>query len=140
MSLENFDDHKIDSLLKKVSALANGGIDGEKSVAQAKLNQIGIKYGVDVKDLVVNVDLITREFTVANTDDAMQIMAHCIWDVSPDTQIRNSKRKVYCVIGLENYLIIKENYNKHWKAYKKKKNELLVSYIIENQIGMIKNT
>jgi hypothetical protein len=132
------DSVKFDALLKKVSALANNGIDGEKIAAQSKLNEIAMKYGVDAKDYFNGSDLITREFVVANTDDAMQIMAHCIWDLKPSIEIRSHKRKMFCVIGIKDYILAKEKYKYYWRKYKKLKDELLVSFVIEHGIGIAK--
>lgn len=82
----NPDLEKIKELLKKVQALAERGIEGEKEAAKGKLKILLAKYNVSLSEIIKN-RKTKREFSLKNTGECATILLHCILDTEPKAKV-----------------------------------------------------
>ena len=124
------------SKIKKVSELAERGIDGEKENAKAKLIELQEKYKTTHKQIKKQ-----RTFKLANFEDCKDIMAHCILDVDIDAQIEGSKQKkeLYCNLTKEQYDKVCENFNWYYPSYVTMKDYLLKGFVLSKKLGVNSN-
>lgn len=81
---------KIKDLAKKLRALADRGVDGEKINAEIKLTALLAKHGLSIADL--DDDRVNHEQFIYKNGQAI-ILSHVIWRTMPDVKIWGSKRK-----------------------------------------------
>lgn len=132
----NKDSADVYDLISKVEELAKRGVDGEKVVAQKKLNELCLKYGV-VCNEIDGFESIVRSFKYHNTD-AKIMLSHCIWDVLPNAEIQNDSllKTLFVVSTIPQLIKIKERYKYYSKKYKEESKKYLNTFILKNNIGV----
>jgi len=133
MSVDTKDTEEVRALLVKLNELAKRGVGGEADNARSKLKSLLLKYDLDISDLD---DLVEsrREFPYGGTD-VKQLLAQCIWDARPDAEITSSKKRLYAILTLSEYVEVKEKYAHYSKCYKKEREQFLSAFIKKNGIG-----
>jgi hypothetical protein len=81
-------DDSIISLLKKIKALADRGVNGEREAAKAKLAALLKRYNIKPEDLLTETDRQEWPFKFANEDE-LDVLCHCYNTIRPseDDQI-----------------------------------------------------
>ncbi|SRR5581483_36301 len=77
--------------LRKIQALAERGIDGEKVVAQRMLDALLAKHGLTLADITDH-DLDFREFKTTDDLDA-SLLIHCILFVAGTVHVRHARHR-----------------------------------------------
>ncbi len=136
-SQHNPDLDKIKELLKKVGALAERGIEGEKEAAKGKLKILLDKYHLTLSELTKN-RKTKREFNLKNTGDCATILLHCILDTDPKAKvwITPSLRKTTTWLNPEQFINVTEKFKYYWKLYEIQKKSFLHAFLIKNNLGL----
>ena len=131
---------KVKNLIKKVKALADKGIDGERESAQQTLEKLLKKYGIKSKDIEQN-NKTKRTFRIVNKDDCITILSQIIWDVVPDAKIKQHVRalEIYCSLTNEQFIEISEKYQYYWKLWCEEKQHTIIAFVVKNNLGVNQN-
>ncbi len=131
-------DDKTTELLKKIKALADEGVGGEKDNAQAQLDKLLKKYGITVQDLEDNAEH-ERRFTYKTEE-----YKYFVWQILGSVlgSVEMEKRGVFKVgtnkiaIDLtETELIeIKEKLDFFWFKYKQAKEVFKHAFFLKNNL------
>lgn len=119
--MKNFD-FKLLELGKKLLALAEGGVDGEKATAERMLQSFMIKHSITIDDLREDVKK-KREFKVMDIQYKFftQIISNVCGrgrSVKYDPRKKYSVKKPYWVDLTDmEYIEIKSKFDFYWKAY-----------------------
>jgi hypothetical protein len=120
---------KIIKLAKKLKALAERGIDGEKSNAKDKLDALLKKY--DLAEYQITDGLRTFERTTLN--EGSVILERIIKSVNPEAQIMVKKIKTKLIIEVIltdiEYKEVRQKYRFFWRAYNRERKLLLSAFI-----------
>jgi len=130
------DTEEIKELMRKLNELAKRGEGGEADNARQKLINLMLKYDLDISEIDDLVE-VRREIGYQNTNYS-QILAHCIWDVKPNADIRENKsrRKLLVILMATEYIEVMEKYKHYRKAFKEESKTFLKAFIIKNRIGL----
>lgn len=133
----NPDLEKIKELLKKVQALAERGIEGEKENAKEKLKILLAKYNVSLSEIIKN-RKTKREFSLKNTGDCAEILLHCILDTEPKAKvwITPSLRKTTVWLNPQQFITVTEKFKYYWKLYETQKKQFLHAFLVKNNLGI----
>lgn len=128
---------KIKSLLNKVNALAERGIDGEKDAARKKLKVLLEKYGIALKEIQAN-KRIKREFSLKNKTDCLDIFQHCVYVCAPKVKVfvYTYSCKAFCSLTPEEFVAVSEKFRYYWKLYEKQKAQFLHAFLIKNNLSV----
>ncbi len=128
---------KIKELLKKVGALAEHGIEGEKETAKRKLKILLEKYHITLNEITKN-RKTKRTFSLKNTTDCASLFFHVVMDVEPkaNLMIRSASRQMYVWLTPQQFIEVTEKYRYYWKLYEEQKKLFLHAFLIKNKIGL----
>lgn len=116
-------DEVIKNRIRKIHALASGGIDGEKANAEDMLDKLLRKYGFDINDILDDKQRTFYEFGY-KTKRECELLIHVYMKIRPEIETcqhypRN--RKVKLELSRSEYVEVKIM----WNAYKKELQEQL---------------
>jgi hypothetical protein len=133
--VRNIDLKKINSLANKLKSLSERGEVNESNVAKEKLESLLKKHKIkNVSDL----DIKERIFKIADWGDCKTIMTHCILDTA-NVEIQGCKKtkELFCFLTDYQYFKVCEKFNHYYPLYINKKDNLIKSFLIENNLGIL---
>ena len=129
-----------DGLLKKLKALAESGVGGEKENAQAMLEKYMRKYGITETDLERDEELKVREFEY-HSHKEKRLLMQIIFKVTNSTSMYSfyrSKRKVRNLVGCEcskaQGIEIEFLFDFYKRLYQKEEERLLDAFIQKHKL------
>lgn len=125
-------------LLKKIKALADKGIGGEKDNAERKLELLMQKHGITLESLEKHL-VSYRDFKYPPGTEA--IAHHVAWSVIPGTKLygRKSSKNVM-IVEADDFQELEIRYllDLYLRAWKKEVGSLLVAFVLKNDLGVDK--
>lgn len=134
----NNDSGKIKSLMVKLKALADNGVDGEKETAKVKLNELLQKYNIKKFE---EKSKKKRVFKLADFNDCLTIMTHCIIDTDKKAKIEGikAKKEIYCKLTDSEYIDVCEKFNFYFPIFVNQRENFVKAFIIKNNLGIRDN-
>lgn len=131
----NNDSGKIKALMVKIKALADNGIDGEKETAKIKLNELLQKYNIKKFE---EKSKKKRVFKLADFNDCLTIMTHCIIDTDENAKIEGikAKKEIYCKLTDSEYIDVCEKFNFYFPIFDNQRKNFVKAFIIKNNLGI----
>lgn len=115
-------------LAKKLKALAERGIEGEKNNARVRLDALLKQYGLEEYQIIEGL----RTFERTTLNEGSVILERIIKSVNPDAQImvKQFKTKLILEVILSDieYREIRQKYKFFWRAYNRERKLLLTSF------------
>ncbi len=121
--------NKILSMARKLKALADRGIGGEKDTAKRKYDEYCLKHGLsqsDVEELKNH-----RVFTIQFEDDAL-VLSNVIYSINPATKIDCTELYVKCILDDEDFKECVEKYRVFIKAWRKHKDFMIMVFMTKH--------
>lgn len=114
---------------RKLKALADRGIGGEKVNAQKKLDEFLLKHGLLLEDVesVKN----HRVFTIQFEDDAL-VLANIIYSINPATKLECTELYVKCILDEEDFKEAVEKYRVFIKLWRKHKEWAITCFMTKH--------
>ena len=126
---------KIKALLKKVMELSQRGEDGERIVAQQKLDALLDKYGMSVEELSEEVK--DRIFKCSG-QERITILSQCIAvATSLQRKVYTSPlmpNRVFCSLSASEYITVLEMFKFYCKEYNNQKKKFLSAFLLKNDL------
>lgn len=116
---------KLKSKAKKLKALADKGIDGEKETAERMYKEFMEKHGLN--DVDVDPSSNNRKFKVKNDDDAL-ILTNVILSVNPFTKIVNLPLIIQAELDSEDFNEVREKFRYFVKLWRVEKELLRMAF------------
>jgi hypothetical protein len=116
---------KLKSKAKKLKALADKGIGGEKETAAKMYKEFMEKHGLNDGD--VDPSANNRKFKVKTEDDAF-ILTNVILSVNPFTKVVNNPTIIEAELDLEDFNEVKEKFRYFIKLYRVEKELLNMAF------------
>lgn len=116
---------KLKSKAKKLKALADKGIGGEKDTATKMYIEFMEKHGLN--DNEIDPSANNRKFKVKNDDDAF-ILTNVILSVNPFTKVVNNPTIVEAELDLEDFNEVKEKFRYFVKLWRVEKELLKMAF------------
>jgi hypothetical protein len=121
---------KIRSKARKLKALANGGVDGEKETARRMYDDYIKEHGL--QDNEINSNMHHREFYNLVDSDECDIAATIILSVNPFAKYNVTKEFVSTELDDEDYLEAKEKIDYFIKLWRIERNALRTAFAIRH--------
>lgn len=116
-------------LAKKLKALADRGIDGEKNNARERLNSLLKEHGLEEYQIADGL----RTFERTTLNEGSVFLTHIIKSVNPDARINVKQRKTQLIMEVVlsdiEYKEVRQKYKFFWRGYNRARKLLLASYI-----------
>lgn len=116
---------KLKSKAKKLKALADRGVGGEKESATKMYNEFMEKHGLNDGDIDPSAN--NRKFKVRTEDDAF-ILTNVILSVNPFTKVNNLPSIVEAELDLEDFNEVKEKFRYFVKLWRVEKELLRMAF------------
>ena len=120
-------------LAKKLKALAERGVHGEKNSAQEKLDALLKEHGLELYQIEENM----RTFERTTLNEGSVILERIIKSVNPDTKIivKQHKTKLIVEVILSDieYREVRQKYKFFWRAYNRERKLLLTAFFAQHQ-------
>ena len=127
---------KFIELAKKLKALAEQGVGGEKVNAEIKLRALMQKHNISMSDIEEPV-LVERVFIIP--DKYRRLFMYIVMNVCGDVSIYKSSRKrtaFFVEMSAEDYILVTQKFDFYSKAYEQKLKVFLRSFIMANDLFM----
>lgn len=124
---------KILELAKKLKALADRGIDGEKDNAVDALNRLLKKHNISLQELEEE-KIITKVFKVGRHK---QLFVQCSASISDSIKLfghRHSKVKMIVDLTTSQFIELEAKFEFYKKDYEKKERQFFDAYIQSNRL------
>lgn len=130
---------KLIELIKKLRVMAEKGTTYEKTSAQDKLDNICVKYGINIEELFHPKPRKKRVFKLSSFTDEKDILVHCLLDSFAEAEItgNESLRQIHVKLTDSEYQEVLSKFTHYWALYLKERDALLSAFIIKNDIGII---
>lgn len=127
-------DSKAEQIIKKVKALAERGVGGEKTNAQALLKKLMEKHGVKDEDLEDDKKIWNLVFVPAERRALFYQVAGTV--LGKDIYVDNSddEDSIFIQCTKAEAIEIEAKYTVHWDGFKGEIDVLLAAYIIRNDL------
>jgi len=133
--LKNSDLSKIKSLANKLNNLYEKGDKNEKDVAKSKLDSLLKKYSIKSYN---DLNVYKREFKLADWNDCLIIMTHCILD-TVNIEIEGDKKAkcLYCNLTDSQYIEVCEKFNHYYPMFVNQRDNFIKAFLLANDLGII---
>lgn len=121
---------KLKSKARKLKALADRGVEGEKQNAQRRYEEFIKKHKLDESE--IDPQLNNRRFRVKNYDDLM-ILNNVILSVNPFTKINNNELFLDVDLDDEDFREVKEKFRYFMKLFRVEKELLTMAFFSKHQ-------
>lgn len=121
---------KLKSKARKLKALADRGVEGEKQNAQRRYEEFIKKHKLDESE--IDPQLNNRRFRVKNYDDLL-ILNNVILSVNPFTKINNNELFLDVDLDDEDFREVKEKFKYFIKLFKVEKELLTMAFFSKHQ-------
>lgn len=130
---------KLIELAKKLREMALKGTPNERIVAKKKLDEISVKYKIDIEKLFYPITRKKRVFKLGSFLDEKDLIVHSIIDTFPEAQITGNEqlRQIHVLLSDAEYKEVNEKFCFYWDLYLKEREALLSAFIIKNDIGIV---
>jgi hypothetical protein len=113
---------------KKLKALADKGVGGEKNNAKKMLDDYLKKHNLKLDD--IDDSRFMRNIKVPNMHEARQMLIECVLSLVPDAKFQEDLTKKIVRVRLNDidYLEVLDKFQYFWTAFQKDRQLLLISY------------
>ncbi|OFY87773.1 MAG: hypothetical protein A3F72_02725 [Bacteroidetes bacterium RIFCSPLOWO2_12_FULL_35_15] len=126
-------------LIAKLRTMATrGGTPAERAIASIKLQELSVKYNINLDEYFIPVPKKKRVIKVADWSDSKNIMVHCILDTVPSAHIEGNDygKKLIVSLSDKEYNEVIAKFAHYHESFLKEKDALLQAFILKNNLGV----
>ena len=128
--VDNENLEKLLSMARKLKALAERGVDGEKELAEEKYNEYIKKHNLHDSD--INPEMNRRVFTVTDSD-YQDVLLNVILSVNPFTKHSSTKNAIQCYLDHEDFTEVTQKFEYFSKMLRIEKELLMTAFLSKHK-------